>query len=68
MNKSKSKMKSSKSVQFAKGGSHSMAGKQSAGPVKPGSTMAGNGSGGGKFAKGGSGHMTGKKATPAKPC
>jgi hypothetical protein len=64
-----SKMKSSKSVQFAKGGSHGMAGKQSAGPEKPGSTMGGNGSGGGKFAKGGaSGRMTGKKATPAKAC
>jgi len=47
-----------KTGKFAKGGSHHMFGKQSAGPQKPGSS-AKNGEGGGKYAKGGKGHMFG---------
>jgi len=67
--KANSKVIKSSTPNFLKGmkGKGHMVGKQSAGPVKPGSTMAGNGSGGGKFAKGGKGHMVGKQSVkPAK--
>lgn len=63
-----SKVKSSKAGNFAKGGSHSMIGKQHAGPQKPGTTAHDPAGDGGKFAKGGSGHMVGKQsANTAKP-
>jgi hypothetical protein len=62
--KTKSKMKSSKSATFAKGGSGKMFGKMSTGTQKPGQS-ADMGRGGGKFAKGGGGKMFGKQ--PAKP-
>ncbi len=62
-----SKQKSKSSGQFAKGGSTSMFGKQSAGPQKPGCSSQ-EGGGGGKFAKGGSTAMAAKQsAAPAKP-
>jgi hypothetical protein len=62
------KQMSSKSKKFVSGGGKGMAGKMSAGPVKPGTAM-GHTNGGGKFAKGGNGHMAGKtKSTPAKAC
>jgi hypothetical protein len=58
-----------KSPKFVKGGSGKMAGKQSAGPQKPGTSNPAMGSGGGKFAKGGSTKMAGKQtAGPAKAC
>jgi hypothetical protein len=61
-----SKMKSSTSKTFVKGGSGKMFGKQSSGTQKPGQS-AQAGSGGGKFAKGGSGKMFGKRGSyPAK--
>lgn len=64
----KSKVISSGSPAFAKGGKGKMFGKQSAGPQKAGvvgHTTAGKG---GKFAKGGKGKMFGKQsAVPAKP-
>lgn len=64
----KSKMKSSKSKVFVKGGSTKMFGKQSVGTQKPGQTATA-GKGGGKWAKGGSGKMFGKQsATAAKAC
>lgn len=62
--KTKSKMKSSKSAAFAKGGNGKMFGKMSTGTQKSGQT-AQMGRGGGKFAKGGGSKMLGKQ--PAKP-
>jgi hypothetical protein len=63
-----SKIKSTKSASYAKGGSTRMFGKQSAGVQVPGQTAT-KGSGGGKFAKGGKTRMFGKQAaSPAKPC
>jgi hypothetical protein len=64
----KSKVKSTKAGNFAKGGSGHMFGKQSAGPMKPGVTGKSNSGNGGKWAKGGSGHMVGKQsANPRRP-
>lgn len=56
----KSKVTSSKSGAFAKGGSGKMSGKNYAGPQSPGqSASMGQKSGGSKFAKGGGGKMAG---------
>lgn len=58
-----------KAPAFMKGGKGKMAGKQSAGPQKPGTSNPAMGSGGGRYAKGGSGKMAGKQtAGPAKSC
>jgi hypothetical protein len=63
------KQKSASSPKMAKGGSGKMAGKQSAGPQKPGTSNPAMGSGGGMFMKGGKGKMAGKQtAGPAKSC
>lgn len=66
----KSKVISTKTGNFAKGGSGSMFGKQFAGPQKSGTTATGSKKGsGGKFAKGGSTKMFGKSgAMPAGKC
>lgn len=64
----KSKVISSKSASFAKGGKTKMFGKQHAGPQKPGTTAHSTSGDGGKFAKGGRGHMFGKQsANPRRP-
>lgn len=56
-----------KAPAFMKGGKGKMAGKQSAGPQKPGTSNPAMGSGGGKFAKGGKTKMAGKQTvSPAK--
>lgn len=49
----KGKEISSKPMQFAKGGSTKMFGRQSAGPKSPGQTGKAQSGNGGKFAKGG---------------
>jgi len=59
----KSKVESTKNVEFAKGGDTPMLGHQAAGPEKPGITASDTSSDGGKFAAGGSGKMFG--FTPA---
>jgi hypothetical protein len=62
------KVISSSTPNFIKGGSGKMFGKDSAGPTKAGTTAAGAGKGGGKFGKGGSGKMFGKQsASPKTP-
>ncbi len=63
-----SKVISSKSMAPVRGGGGSMIGKQSAGPVKSG-TSAGHANGGGKFAKAGGKKMVGKQSSkPSKKC
>lgn len=63
----KSKVKSSKSPSWARGGKTKMFGKQHAGPQKPGCTSHDTSGDGGKFAKGGNGHMFGRQtASPAR--
>jgi hypothetical protein len=62
----KTKLISTKTASFAKGGSTKMFGKQHAGQQKAGQTSTSSGAGG-KFAKGGSTKMFGKQcAQPAK--
>lgn len=64
----KSKVKSSGTGAFAKGGSTKMFGKQSAGPQVPGNAATGGRAGGGKFAVGGKTKMAGKgSAKPQTP-
>lgn len=64
----KSKVMSSSSPAFAKGGKAKMFGKQSAGPQKSGVSGHATSGNGGKFAKGGGKKMFGKQsAAPAKP-
>lgn len=65
----KSKVKSTKTGDFAKGGpSGKMVGQQNAGTQKPGTTAHDTSDSGGDFAKGGSGHMVGRQsAGTAKP-
>lgn len=59
---SKSKVISSSKPGFAKGGSGSMFGKQSAGPKTPGVMGKAQSGSGGKWAKGGSKQMFGKQS------
>jgi hypothetical protein len=64
----KSKVLSSSSKDFVKGGSGHMSGKNSAGPQVPGQT-ASLGRSSARFASGGSGHMFGKQTSkPKHPC
>ena len=62
----KSKVKSSSSKEFAKGGSTKMFGKQHAGPQKPGVSSHDTAGDGGKFAKGGKTKMFGRQTAGRK--
>ena len=63
----KSKVESTKNVEFAKGGNTAMFGHQAAGPEKPATTAVDTSGDGGKYAAGGSTKMFGfSPAVPAK--